>query len=544
MNINQLNSKKILFGSSINSLYSSPLKKSINTYYSEKKIKNLIQREPKIGIGKSFIHPTREQKRKDVREKTKKRNAYRELSQRKVNKVIDNTLFEKIKKSITNKIIGKYKSPYMEYLYKTKYFFASFMKRQKPTYYNFYQTCYIMEKKKCRLYCLYKDHKLTQDKQEYFLKFFEIDESKAYLNYLVYFIYAKDPFVKSKRLVCINKDRKQIRNDYHEIIINKVFGAQKIISSHQLSKDSLLISKSNKNINNKLFDKKRIKRLSRIIIPKYYLDIKPIFYKINYFFVKDIPSSKIPNIIPNYLVNDIGIYSIIKNIILKKKFSILVINNKDYALERKEKSSRKKRISENQKDNNNILSSFISISSKNGTTDTERYKLNLSKVQHMHNEFKRIKDDIDINDVELLIKKIFNTQHKNGTEESEDAMENLFEKYHKTHSKKDIFLSSLKNPFIGNRAKTTKFRRNTAQMANSGGKTIKSDDKRGGYANRIKIPKDLEQKLQFLEMRNKELNRKYPLSQFIVKKKKNLNKYNLYLNMDDDEFDFEKFKKM
>jgi hypothetical protein len=45
-------------------------------------------------------------------------------------------------------------------------------------------------------------------------------------------------------------------------------------------------------------------------------------------------------------------------------------------------------------------------------------------------------------------------------------------------------------------------------------------------------------------MRNKELNMKYPLSQYMVKRKKNLNKHNLYLNMDDDEFDFEKFKKM
>ncbi len=544
MNINQLNSKKILFNSNLNSLYSSPLKKSSNIHYSEKKIKNLIQREPKIGIGKSFIHPSREQKRKDVRERTRKRNAYRELSQKKVTKVVDDSLFEKITKYITNKIIGKYKSPYMEYLYKTKYFLASFMKRHKPTYYNFYQTCYILEKKKCRLYSRYKDHKLIQDNQEYFLKFFEIDESMAYLNYLVYFIYAKDPFVKSKRLICLNKDRKQIKDDYHEIIINKVFGAQKIVTSYQLSKEPQLIGKSN--INNKLIDKKRIKKLSRIIIPKYYLDIKPIFYKINYFYVKDIPSAKIPNIIPNYLVNDIGIYSLIKNIILKKKFSILVINDKDYAIEGKENHHHKKKISsENQKDNNNILTSFISVTSKNGTTDTERNKLNLSKVHHMHNEFRRIKDDIDINDVEQLIKKIINTQNKNGTEEEEETMENLFEKYHKNNSKKDIFLSSLKKPFMGNRTKTTKFRRNTAHMASSGGKSIKSDDKaKGGYANRVKITKDLEQKLEFLKIRNKELNMKYPLSQFIVKRKKNLNKYNLYLNMDDDEFDFEKFKKM
>ena len=543
MNINQLNSKKILFSSSLNLFYSSSLKKSANNYYSEKKLRNLIQREPKIGIGRSYIHPSREQKRKDIREKTKKRNAYKELSQKKANKVIDNSLFEKIKKSIANKIAGKYKSPYMEYLYKTKYFFASFMKRHKPTYYNFYQTCYILEKKKCRLYCHYKDFKLIQDNQEYFLKFFEIDESKAYLNYLVYFIYAKDPFVKSKRLICLNKDRKQIRDDYREIIINKVFGAQKIVTSYQLSKESQLIGKSN--INNKFIDKKRIKKLSRIIIPKYYLDIKPIFYKINYIYAKDIPSSKIPNIIPNYLANDFRIYSIIKNIILKKKFSILVINDKDYALEERERSHHKKRKSENQKDNKNILSSFISASSKNGTSDTERNKLNLSKMHFMHNEFRRIKEDIDINDVEQLVKKIMNKQQKKGAEEAEETIENLFEKYHKNNNKKDIFLSSLKQPFMGNRTKTTKFRRNTAHMASSGGKSVKSDDRtKGAYANRIKIPKDLEQKLEYLKMRNKELNMKYPLSQYMVKRKKNLNKHNLYLNMDDDEFDFEKFKKM
>ena len=442
MNINQFSSKKILFSSKLNSFYTSPLKKSVNIHFSEKKIKSLIQREPKAGIGRSFIHPSREQKRRDVRERTKKRNAYRTLSKKGVSKMIDESLFEKIKKSITNKIVGKYRSPYMEYLYQTKYFFASFMKKHKPTYYNFFQTCNIMEKKKCRLYCCYKDHKLIMDNQEYFLKFFETDESKAYLNYLVYFIYAKDPFVKSNRLVCVNKDRKQIRDDYQETIINKVFGAQKIVTSYQLSKESKLMGKSN--INNKIFDKKRIKKLSRIIIPKYFLDIKPMFYKINYFYVKDIPSSKIPNIIPNYLVNGLGIYSIIKNVILKKKFSILIINDKDYALEGKEKSHHKKRIPENQKENNNILNSFISASSKNGTSDTERNKLNLSKVHLVHNEFRRIKDDIDINDVEQLIKKIINTQQKKGTEETEETMENLFENYQKNKSNKDIFLSSLK----------------------------------------------------------------------------------------------------
>ena len=53
----------------------------------------------------------------------------------------------------------------------------------------------------------------------------------------------------------------------------------------------------------------------------------------------------------------------------------------------------------------------------------------------MHNEFRRIKEDIDINDVEQIIKKILNTQHNYETEEADEAMGNLFEKYHKNKSR-------------------------------------------------------------------------------------------------------------
>ena len=60
---------------------------------------------------------------------------------------------------------------------------------------------------------------------------------------------------------------------------------------------------------------------------------------------------------------------------------------------------------------NTNLNSFISGSSKNATISSERNYINLSK-RNMHNEFRRIKGDIDIRDMENFVKKIISIESK------------------------------------------------------------------------------------------------------------------------------------
>jgi len=238
MEENQLVVRKNSFTKKLNFLPISPKKKVSNIQFTTDISNNLIKKD-NINITKSFLPIEKSQRKKGKNEKS--------LSIKNVNKLIeffnpdennDKNYLQKKIQSISNNIIYKYGTAYMEHLYKDKFFDSPFMKNQKPTYYNYYQTTYILDKKKSCIYSNYKDHKLFLDNQEFFFKYFTKRESKIYLSYLLYFIYAKDHFVKSDKLYCLKKDRNHIKEEYNEIIINNIFGAQKIISAQNYDKIS------------------------------------------------------------------------------------------------------------------------------------------------------------------------------------------------------------------------------------------------------------------------------------------------------------------
>ena len=516
-----------------------PKRQKSKEEYSAKKIKNLLKRESERG--KPFLNPSRFQKKlKKEQDILYKRSSLHNL---KISKQEFENEIEKIKKDI----IDKYRNPYMEYLYKPKYFFAGFVKNQKPTYYNYFQTNYILDKIKCSLYVNYKDHKLFLDNQEYCLKLFTKRESKVYLHYLLYFTYEKDPYVKSDKLYCLKKDRKHMEDEYKDIIIDNIFGAHKIIYTKNLEKLPEFYNKSNKNVDPQLYDKKQLKKLAKISIPKYYLNIKPIISDINYLFIKDVPNSKIPNIIPNYCPNDLSICFILKNILLKNKNSIYMINYKECLFD---KSHRKKSVSNNHnksKDNINIINSFITNDSKNNEFTSDKNLLNISifykpennrNIHNVHSAFRRLKNDIDIVEMENLVKKIINTENK--INENEPILDNIEILKNNNENEKEIFLSTLKKPFIGNRSKKEKNEK-ICKKENISMKSEKSDD----LIKKIDITKYINKKIQFLKTKNEEMRKKHPLNLYIddIDNKKNKNVFNLFLNFYDLEDNKESNKK-
>ena len=387
---------------------------------------------------------------------------------------------------------------------------SPFSKEKKILYYDYYRITYILQKKKCRLYCLYKDYKLIYDHQEYFFKCFTLKGSKLYLNYLVYMIYSKDPFVKSNKLICLNKDLNKLKREYNEHIINNIFNAKRLILSRDLNKYL-------PDISNKLYEKSKDK-LSRIAIPKYRLLLKPVIKKrINYLYVKDVPIIKIPKIVPNYSMQDKRIVLLIKSYFLKKKLSILLINGKRVPKKIKDRKSISRELSHD----NDILNSVRGSDSEDLDTVTNSTLLYISKFFMNKNQNLNFRKKMsDITDIEGLIYTILlNTEEGRKAATDDNNNENLPSSYldslkNSKENDSEIFLSTLKKPFIGNRE----------------GKKIKH--------------------VKFKETKKKEINNKkrnddlllYTTDYLVNNKNKsntiNNKKFKLFLNLDEDEYNF------
>ena len=493
----------------LNLLTVSPKRKSSSQVYSPKKIKNLLKREFQSGTVQPFINPSRFQKKK---RKDKEKLYINMDSKYNINNI------EKKIKDISKKYLDKYINPYMDHLYKEENFFAGFIKNKKPTYYNYYQTNYILDKKRCSLYTNFKDHKLFLDNQEFLFKYFIKREIKVYLYYMLYFIYEKDHYVKSNKLYCLNKDKNHIKEEYNEIIIKNIFGAKKLIFTKNIEKIPFFYNKKNNNIDPKFCDKKNLRKQTKIFVPKYYLNIKPIITDINYLYIKDLPKSKIPNIIPNYYPNNLNILYIIKDLILKDKFSIYIINYKE-CIFKKELSNKN---NSNKSKENDILNSFISNDSKNREVIYRNDKniLNISRLEpnsmynNRHSSFRRIKYDNDIYDLENLVKKIINTEIKKG--ELDNNLNDI--DYIKNYeNEKEIFLSTLKKPFIGNRTQKEIVYKKIKKQDLSLDKV--KEDELDEINKKIDFSNSINKKIKFLKKKNEEMKKKYPLHLYINNKK-------------------------
>ena len=390
----------------------------------------------------SLVQRRRGQKRK-ITESQARKKTNRILRLHKKNPKLK--ALEKMKSEINRKIFSKYVNPFINNIHDL---LAPFSKEKKILHYDYYQISYILNKTKCDLYSKFKDYKLLYDNQEYFLKYFNKDESKSYLEYLLYVIYNKDSSVKSKRASCLKKDINKIKGEFNQYIIKNVFEAKRLIFSRDLNKYI-------PNVSSKIYEKTQ-EKLSRIAIPKYQLIIKPILTKkINYYYIKDVPNIKIPKTIPNYSNYDKQLYLLIKSFLIKKKISMLLINGRKVPKEKNNKKNLSREISRD----NNMLNSLRSNSSDELGSVSNSNLLYLSRYLTNNNNFiltnnKRNKNK-DINDVENLLGKMttFKTEENNSEEILEENsnkknFEGLNTIYENTNK---VFLSSLKKPINGKR---------------------------------------------------------------------------------------------
>ena len=481
---------------------------SIN-FFSSSKGKKLKEKyiAPIKEISSKGIIPIHMSMMKLKRAKTEKRNINNTV-RKKTNRIYklhkkdkNRKALEVIKKELEKQILGKYSNPYMKNIH---HMISPFSKEKKILYYDYYQINYILDKKRCDLYTKYKDYKLIYDNQEYFFKYFTKKESRVYLNYLLYIIYSKDPFVKSTRTICTNKNLDKVREEYKEFIGKNIFNAKRLILSRDLNKYI-------PNLPPEIYEATQ-QKLSRIAIPRYQLLLKPIITKkIKYIYIKDVPNIKIPKIIPNYSKLERRLYLKIKSFIIKKKLSILLINGKTVPKDKNNKKNISKEISRD----NNILYSLRENSSDDEDL-TSKSNLYISRFYSNFNINFRSKKNKDITDIESLI---FRLQQKEEKEKSEedgdnkilpsnlDSLNTVIE-----NEDSEVFLSSLKKPFIGNR--------DEKQL-----KHVMFDERKGTeIINKIKDEDLLLYTINFLRS-NKQEN-------------KNKKKFNLYLDLNEDENNF------
>ena len=448
------------------------------------------------------------------RRHNQKRKSTKEHSHKRTNRILrlykknpKTKALEKMKSEINRKIFAKYVNPYMSNIH---HILTPFSKEKKILYYDYYQITYIFNKKKCDLYSKYKDYKLLYDNQEYFLKFFKKYESKAYLNYLFYVIYNKDSSVKSTRTACLKKNIDIIKMDYNEYIVKNIFEAKRLIFSRDLNKYI-------PNISSKIYELTQ-QKLSRIAIPKYQLIIKPILAKrINYYYIKDLPKNKIPKTIPNYSNFDKELYILIKSYLLKKKFSLLIINGRKVPKKLNSRRNLSKEISRDY----NIINSIRTNSSDDCDSVNNSNLLYVSRYLNNNNlalNNNKRKKNKEINDIENLLGKmsIFKNEEINIDEKFDEVVnknnnsESLNTIYENDN---EIFLSTLKKPFIGNRDK----------------KKIKNDN----VKNRNEI---VDNKIK-LKSEN-DLVLLYNMTCYKKKEKNKNKKFKLYLDLNRDELNY------
>ena len=268
-------------------------------------------------------------------------------------KAINITYFYKIRKEIYKNFKNRYKGPYMEDLIKKGYY-KNKENEDYPIYYNYYQICHLMDKKKFQLYTNYNEFLLTQDNQEYLLKYMQNNEQYIMMNYLLYFIYNKDKCVlaeNQKKML----NNKQIKTIFTRLVKNNyVFdGTMEIVDNIGVY-FRMSFSNSDKKI---------------IFLEK----LKPLIKnKIDYFYIKDMPGNLIPNVIPN-------IFPILKNDI-KYKYLHIYLNAKKYneikirKYELYEDNKNKVDLELSSNNNNKKKYDFINNNNKNNS--------NISKSSH------------------------------------------------------------------------------------------------------------------------------------------------------------------
>ena len=267
-------------------------------------------------------------------------------------------------------------------------------KKEEVSIYDINQIQYLIENKKSRLFCILKEKLLLSDKKEYLMNIYAKNESKIILRYLLFFVYNKDKMTYSKKMSeKINLDKVKLNLE----IINPILQNKYILIKNKYNE-----IENNEKYNESFFD--------------FHESDKKESNK-KYYNISELSLKETHNCIPNLLPTDKGILILLKEYLQKKLNQKFL--NKRYYYENMSETLDTNKFNKSSKENNK--------NSKSRIINKSFSKIIFNKKNNLfynHNDFKRIKNDVDIFDIEKLIKnfvikdlkikkKIFNQEKNN-----------------------------------------------------------------------------------------------------------------------------------
>ena len=369
---------------------------------------------------------------------TKERNNIRRslfflpVKKEKKKKNIEDIYKNNIKNKIYDKISRKYVSPYiLDFIGKKN--ITQIKSIGFSSYYNYYLISNLINNKKFKFSLDYYEYLSLNNNNEYLIKYFAKNQIYIMMNYLLYIVYGNDIATKS------NKSKKILTNEEIKLMFNNL-----VNNNYNFSGSIEIVKGVGVYYKQKGDNHQNINILSNLdkVMP---INNKKIIYK----YIKDIPSSKLSNCIPNYYKFEKQVINYMKDFIHKRRF--VKIHKLYYNNQFREIKQRKELRYNTNKNKNikkeNILKNISFTLSK----DNLNYEENKEKdIDKRHTQRKKI--DHETNDIETFLKKMDELIHaKNYINKNKENLTGKRNKRIKSmtnipfnliKNKKNIFLSS------------------------------------------------------------------------------------------------------
>ena len=356
---------------------------------------SLVKKMPSIIIRKDNLKLTRFEPKKTLEFNITRRSSIIEQSPEKrriqykkllTKKYIEDKYLNCVKNKIYHKISKKYTSPYI-IEFTEREIHPKNKQVESFTYYNYFLICNLISNKRCRFNLRYNEYIYEYNPQEYLIRYFSKNEIYIIMNYLLFIVYDRDISTKakhSKKLLTYN----EIRNMFNNLVNNNY----NFVGSMEIMKDIAVYYK-HRGSNNQNMNK----------VSSHLENIRPILgEKINYIYAKDIPNNQLPNCIPKYFQLEPVVFDYIKEFTNKRKYSKISRFNKNNQTAQRVK--KRKQYYDSNKLKGNILTNISLFISKDKFNVEESKEIKENKRNH--NSFRRMKNDCDIDDVEILVEKI------------------------------------------------------------------------------------------------------------------------------------------
>lgn len=291
------------------------------------------------------------------------------------------------------KIKKQYTSPYIMKLIENPNF-NIVKKEERPIYINLYKINRIFNNVRSRINLNFSECNMYYDDNEYLIQPFKRIHYVIIMRYLLAYVYDKD--------YSIHYDKYEYKHKTN--IIKEHF--ENLVSNNYVFEEELLEDKNNSTervrpynlLLHKNFTPSILKPKSLLFLYEYEQLTKNtirenLFAKVpKYYFVKDVPIEKVPNIVPNFYIQGHFMYSLLCNHLFYKKFIIFEVEGPKKAEKKKNDNPEVEENKENEqnKEDDSKEEEEDENSSKNSSVHSERFLDNISLDSDSEEEAKKI----------------------------------------------------------------------------------------------------------------------------------------------------------